>query len=148
LQFLDLLFELDDDTPDLIKTGAHSSDNLLDGLTMMAQPLQLFVCGHIVPQLRHVARLLMGRGRSAFLPRPGAKGDRLEIQKGPMGGERDQYPASRCCPIVFAGETTPRNYLKLVASGEVDETMLDALEDYVKRQKKRLGLAQKTEAAN
>jgi hypothetical protein len=28
--------------------------------------------------------------------------------------------------------------LKLVASGEVDETMLEALEDYVKRQKKRL----------
>jgi hypothetical protein len=30
------------------------------------------------------------------------------------------------------------NYLKLVASGDVDETMLEALEDYVKRQKKRL----------
>jgi hypothetical protein len=26
----------------------------------------------------------------------------------------------------------------LIASGEVDETMLEALEDYVKRQKKRL----------
>ena len=26
LQFLDLLFEFDDDTADLIKTGAHSSD--------------------------------------------------------------------------------------------------------------------------
>jgi hypothetical protein len=38
-------------------------------------------------------------------------------------------------------ETNPQNYLKLVASGDVDETMLDALEDYVKRQKKRLGLS-------
>jgi hypothetical protein len=38
--------------------------------------------------------------------------------------------------------------LKLLASGEVDETMLDALEDYVKRQKKRLGLPPKNEAAN
>jgi hypothetical protein len=28
----------------------------------------------------------------------------------------------------------------LVASGEVDETLLEALSDYVKRQRKRLGL--------
>jgi hypothetical protein len=41
--------------------------------------------------------------------------------------------------IVFTEETNPQNYLKLVASGDVDETMLEALEDYVKRQKKRLG---------
>jgi hypothetical protein len=39
---------------------------------------------------------------------------------------------------VFTEETNPQNYLKLCVSGEVDETMLDALEDYVKRQKKRL----------
>jgi hypothetical protein len=42
--------------------------------------------------------------------------------------------------IVFTEETNPQNYLKLVASGDVDETMLEALEDYVKRQKKRLGV--------
>jgi hypothetical protein len=42
--------------------------------------------------------------------------------------------------IVFTEETNPQNYLKLIASGDVDETMLDALEDYVKRQKKRLGI--------
>jgi hypothetical protein len=33
-------------------------------------------------------------------------------------------------------------------NGDVDESMLDALEDYVKRQKKRLGLHQNKEAAN
>jgi hypothetical protein len=38
--------------------------------------------------------------------------------------------------------------LKLIASGDVDETMLDALESYVERQKKRLGIAPKKEAAN
>jgi hypothetical protein len=38
--------------------------------------------------------------------------------------------------------------LKLLASGEVDETMLEALQDYVKRQRKRLGLDRKEEAAN
>jgi hypothetical protein len=43
--------------------------------------------------------------------------------------------------IVFTEETNPQDYLKLIASGDVDETMLDALEDYVKRQKKRLGIA-------
>ena len=40
--------------------------------------------------------------------------------------------------VVFTEESNPSNYLKLVASGDVDETMLEALEDYVKRQKKRL----------
>jgi len=39
--------------------------------------------------------------------------------------------------------------LKLVASGQVDEALLDALENYVRRQKKRLGIAPaKKEAAN
>jgi len=47
--------------------------------------------------------------------------------------------------VVFTEETNPQNYLKLIASGEVDETMLEALEDYVKRQKKRL---KTSEAAN
>jgi hypothetical protein len=52
--------------------------------------------------------------------------------------------------IVFTEETNPQNYLKLVASGEVDETMLEALEDYVKRQKKRLKIEapETKEAAN
>ena len=42
--------------------------------------------------------------------------------------------------MVFTEETNPQTYLKLIASGEVDETMLDALQDYVKRQKRRLGI--------
>ncbi len=40
--------------------------------------------------------------------------------------------------IVFTEESGPQNYLKVIASGDVDDTMLEALEDYVKRQKKRL----------
>jgi hypothetical protein len=39
---------------------------------------------------------------------------------------------------VFTEENSPENYVKLVASGQVDATLLDAIEDYVKRQKKRL----------
>jgi hypothetical protein len=43
--------------------------------------------------------------------------------------------------IVFTEESNPQSYLKLIASGDVDGTMLEALEDYVKRQKRRLGIA-------
>jgi type II secretory pathway component PulF len=42
--------------------------------------------------------------------------------------------------VVFTVETNPQNYLKLVVSGEVDGTMGEALEDYVKRQKRQLGI--------
>ena len=43
--------------------------------------------------------------------------------------------------VVFVEESEPNQYLKVVASGEVDEIMLDALSDYVKRQKRRLGVS-------
>ena len=42
--------------------------------------------------------------------------------------------------VVFVEEGSPSQYLKLVASGELDEGLLEALEDYVKRQKKRIAL--------
>jgi hypothetical protein len=40
--------------------------------------------------------------------------------------------------VVFTEESNPQQYVKLLVSGDVDETLLDALQDYVKRQKKRL----------
>jgi hypothetical protein len=49
--------------------------------------------------------------------------------------------------IVFTEESNPQSYLKLIASGDVDEMMLEALEDYVKRQKRRLGAAAPRAAA-
>ncbi len=48
--------------------------------------------------------------------------------------------------VVFTEENSPQTYVKLIASGEVDDTLLEALEDYVKRQRKRL--EKKDEAAN
>ena len=42
--------------------------------------------------------------------------------------------------VAFTEEGQPGQYLKLIASGEVDDTMLEALEDYVKRQRKRLAI--------
>ena len=56
--------------------------------------------------------------------------------------------------VVFTEESNPQQYVKLVVSGDVDEMLLDALQDYVKRQKKRSGIdqskikADKVEAAN
>lgn len=46
----------------------------------------------------------------------------------PMEGER----------IVFTEENNPNQYVKLVVSGEVDGYLLDAISDYVNRQKRRL----------
>lgn len=40
--------------------------------------------------------------------------------------------------IVYVEEGGPGQYLKLVASGDVDDYLLEAIEDFVKRQRKRL----------
>lgn len=40
--------------------------------------------------------------------------------------------------IVFAEETGQSQYLKLVAAGEMDDSLLEALEDFIKRQRRRL----------
>ena len=41
--------------------------------------------------------------------------------------------------VVFSEETGAEQYLKLVASGPLDDSLLEALEDYIRRQRKRLG---------
>ncbi|HTT82977.1 MAG TPA: hypothetical protein VMF67_05825 [Rhizomicrobium sp.] len=47
--------------------------------------------------------------------------------------------------VAFTEEGRPGQCLELVASGDVDDTMLEALEDYVKRQRKRLTRPTRTE---
>ncbi len=42
--------------------------------------------------------------------------------------------------VVFTEESDPQRYIKIIASGNIDENLLDALTDYVKRQRKRLKL--------
>lgn len=39
--------------------------------------------------------------------------------------------------VVFVEESTPSKYLKVIASGEIDSSLVEALEDYVKRLKRR-----------
>jgi hypothetical protein len=46
--------------------------------------------------------------------------------------------------VVFTEEGGPSQYLKLIASGDVDAVLLEALEDFVKRQKKRLGMKERS----
>jgi hypothetical protein len=43
--------------------------------------------------------------------------------------------------VVFSEETGADQYLKLVAAGPLDDSLLEALEDYIRRQRKRLGVA-------
>ena len=44
--------------------------------------------------------------------------------------------------VVFSEETGSEQYLKLVAAGPLDDSLLEALEDYIRRQRKRLGVGQ------
>lgn len=55
---------------------------------------------------------------------------------GPQGGYRIMEGER----VVFSEETGPEQYLKLVASGETNEALLEALEDYIRRQKRRLNI--------
>ncbi|MGH9350973.1 MAG: hypothetical protein ACRD2G_02230 [Terriglobia bacterium] len=43
--------------------------------------------------------------------------------------------------IVFTEEGQPNQYLKLIASGPIDDGLLEALEDFVKRQRRRVNSA-------
>ena len=77
---------------------------------------------------------------SDLLPNPplGPTGDQGRVQPLPPGPQVKVMPGER---IVFTEEGKPGQHLKLVASGEVDDNLLEALEDFVKRQRKRLAAA-------
>jgi hypothetical protein len=55
--------------------------------------------------------------------------------KPPAGREINVMHGER---VVFTEEGQPSQYLKLIASGDVDDFLLEALEDFVKRQRRRL----------
>ena len=42
--------------------------------------------------------------------------------------------------VVFTEEESPQQHIRLIAAGEMNEYLLDALEDFVKRQRKRLNV--------
>lgn len=43
--------------------------------------------------------------------------------------------------VVFAEEAGQQRHIRLIASGSIDEPLLDALTNYVRRQKRRLDAA-------
>lgn len=56
---------------------------------------------------------------------------------GHLGGDGEKLEAENE-RIVYREEGSPGQYLKLVASGPLDDYLLEAIEDFVKRQRKRL----------
>ena len=75
-----------------------------------------------------------------------AQGQRsTEPTQPPLGATQPTHPAKVRVTenerVVFVEEGEPNQYLKVVASGELDEIMLDALSDYINRQKRRLNRA-------
>jgi len=66
LQFSNLLFEFDDDAPDLVKSGTNSRDQLSGGLSLVPQPFQLCFRSHVFPRFLHVHRLCSIRPGTPF----------------------------------------------------------------------------------
>jgi len=56
----------------------------------------------------------------------------------PHSGHNGGYRVIDGERVVFSEETGPSQYLKLIASGEMDDNLLEALEDFIKRQRKRI----------
>lgn len=83
-------------------------------------------------------------GASDDAPEDSDDNDKVIVDPPPPKGKVRVMDGER---VVFTEETDPQNYVKLVASGAVDDSLLEAIEDYVKRQRKRLK-ASKDEAAN
>lgn len=58
----------------------------------------------------------------------------------PAGANVTGYRVMEGERVVFSEETSSDQYLKLVTAGDMNGDLLEALEDYIKRQKKRLGI--------
>lgn len=56
----------------------------------------------------------------------------------PLGGQHGGYRVMEGERVVFSEEIGTANYLKLVANGDMNTDLLDALEDFIKRQKRRI----------
>lgn len=50
--------------------------------------------------------------------------------------------------VIFMDEVSPGQYLKVIASGDLDASLIEAMEDFTKRRRKRLPSAKTSEAAS
>jgi hypothetical protein len=95
-------------------------------------------------------------GQSGKIVTDSAVGDRVDVDVDEA--EHDDPPLASAVPkrpppphrgvvimegerIVFTEESQPNQYLKLIASGPIDDGLLEALEDFVKRQRRRVNSA-------
>lgn len=83
-------------------------------------------------------------GSGGLLPPLIAEPTRLTIPAAPAALNHERGNLMEGERIVFSEETGPAQSLRLIAKGELDAYLLEALEDYIKRQKKRLGSQQKS----
>jgi hypothetical protein len=83
---------------------------------------------HLPATVSEPADVVPAAVQQAFVPRSSPHAEQRAEGVRVMEGER----------VVFVEEGGPAQYLKVIASGEMDATLLEALEDYIKRQKKRL----------
>lgn len=58
----------------------------------------------------------------------------------PPAAQHGGYQVMEGERVVFSEEVGAANYLKLIANGDMNVDLLDALEDFIKRHKKRLGV--------
>jgi len=59
----------------------------------------------------------------------------------PPAGQHGGYQVMEGERVVFSEETGTAQYLKLVAAGAMDDSLLEALEDFIKRQRRRIEAA-------
>lgn len=79
-------------------------------------------------------------------PFPRVGGDTLDLGPSPTAPREYQEMALQQGErVVFSEEAGRASYLRLVASGEMDDALLEALESYVKRQRARLAISAKRE---
>jgi hypothetical protein len=105
----------------LVKSGADSVSESDERSYRRAQADPI---SHRSPDTRHAEASVPSPAATQAPLHPPRRNEGVRL----MEGER----------VVFTEEGRPGQYLKLIASEDFDDTMLEALEDFVKRQRKRL----------
>jgi len=83
-------------------------------------------------------------GGTRSVPALIAEPARLTVSATPATSNHERGTLMEGERIVFSEETGPAQSLRLIAKGDLDASLLEALEDYIKRQKKRLGMPPKS----
>jgi hypothetical protein len=66
--------------------------------------------------------------------------DQVDVDPSSLSPSQERVQLVEGERILFTEEVGSQQYVKVIARGEMNENLLDALQDYVRRQKKRIGL--------